>query len=136
MLEAEGRNPIRSERGTITIEFAIVALLLFLMSFLIIEFGRAILIYHSIAHGAREGTRYAIVRGEESGRAATASDVEALVKARTLLNAVQVTTTWEPDNKFGSVVQVHVSYDFVPLAFPAYIPAMTFTSTSRMVISF
>lgn len=127
---------LRSERGTTTIEFTILALLLLWMVFLIFEFGRGIWIYNNIAHGAREGTRFAIVRGEDSGRPTNATAVQNYVRARTGMNSLQVTTTWHPNLAFGSEVQVQVSYNFVPVVFPARIPALTLTSTSRMVISF
>jgi Flp pilus assembly protein TadG len=132
--KADGRNALKDERGAYLVEFAIVALVLVLMIFGIMEFGRAIWASGSVAHAAREGTRYAIVRGEESGRTATASDIETYVQSRAGLSPVEVTTTWEPNKKPGSVVQVTVRYDFQP-AVP-FVPPMVFTSTSRMVISF
>lgn len=125
----------RNERGSQLTEFAFVAILLFMLVFGIMEFGRAIWMYDTVAHAAREGARYAIVRGAESGQTATAGDVQTYVQTRaTGMTAVTVTTTWEPDNNPGSVVQVRVDTLFQPVV--PFLPATTLTSTSRMVISF
>jgi Flp pilus assembly protein TadG len=108
--------------------------LLFLLLFGITEFGRALWLYGTMSHGAREAARYAIVRGAESGRAVTSNDIEAYVRNVVGLSTAQVTTTWAPDNKPGSVVQVRVQAPFesaVPI-----IPSMPLSTTSRLVISF
>ena len=124
-----------NERGSQLIEFGIVSILFFTLVFGTMEFGRAMWTYDTIAHAAREGVRYAIVRGAESGRAATATDVESYVQSRAMgMTALAVTTTWEPDNEPGSVVQVRVESLFEPVL-PLF-PPMTLTSTSRMVIAF
>ena len=101
-----------------------------------VEFGRAVWTYNSISHGAREGARYAIVRGSDSGRAATADEVRDYVRSRlpVLAPAIQVTTSWDPDKNFGSVVQVQVQHTFMPLV--PLLPSIPLSSTSRMVISF
>ena len=101
-----------------------------------VEFGRAVWAYNSISHGAREGARYAIVRGVDSGRAATGDEVRDYVRGRlpSLAGAIEVTTSWDPDKDFGSVVQVQVEHTFLPLV-PLF-PSIPLTSTSRMVISF
>ena len=68
VLGRRGRTLRRNERGVEVIEFALVSIFLFMLVFGIMEFGRAIWIYGTVAHVAREGTRFAIVRGSESGR--------------------------------------------------------------------
>ncbi|MGH9901941.1 MAG: TadE/TadG family type IV pilus assembly protein [Pyrinomonadaceae bacterium] len=133
-LRIDFRNSLRDERGAYFAEFAIVAPVLLLLMFGVMEFGRAVWAYSSVAHAAREGVRYAIVRGGESGRAATANDVQTYARSRAGLNAMQVSTTWTPDNAPGSVVQVTAQYDFQSTV--PFIPPMQLTSTSRMVISF
>ena len=129
-----GRRFLKGERGAYLVEFAIIAPVFLLLVFGLMEFGRAIWSYSSVAHAAREGVRYAIVRGEESGRLATSSEIETYVRERAGLSSAQVTTTWTPNNKPGSVVQVQVNYSFQPSV--PMIPSMALTSTSRMVISF
>jgi hypothetical protein len=81
--------------------------------------------------------RYAIVRGAESGRAATESDVEVYVQSRAHgmpATDVGVTTIWKPDNKPGSVVEVKVDIPFRTIL--PMLSDMTLTSTAQMVISF
>jgi Flp pilus assembly protein TadG len=51
------------ERGSTLLEFALVVVLFFTFFFGIIDFARALFAYHFISNAAREGTRYAIVRG-------------------------------------------------------------------------
>jgi Flp pilus assembly protein TadG len=119
------------------VEFAVVAPLLILLLFGIIDFSRAIWTSNTAAHAAREGIRYAIVRGAESGRAATESDIEAFVRSRAPgmpETDVNVTTTWKPDNKPGSVIEVRVDIPFRPIL--PMLPDMPLTSTAEMVITF
>jgi hypothetical protein len=47
---------------------------------------------------------------------------------------VAVTTTWEPDNKPGFVVQVKVNIPYRPVR--PLPPNMMLTSTSRMTVTF
>ena len=117
-------------------EFAIVLPLFLLLLMGAMEFGRAVWAYNSISHGAREGARYAIVHGADSGRAATADEVRDYVRGRlpAIAAAIEVNTSWDPDNNFGSVVQVQVQHTFKPLV--PLLPSIPLSSTSRMVISF
>jgi Flp pilus assembly protein TadG len=54
-----------SERGSALLEFGIVAIMLFAMIFGIIDFSRALCAYHFVASAARDGSRYASVRGAD-----------------------------------------------------------------------
>ena len=127
----------RCQRGASLVEFALVAVLFFLLIFGIVEFGRAVWAYGVVAHSAREGVRYAIVRGRESGRAATITYVENYVRSRAApLTPVNVTTSWIPDKEPGSEVQVRAQYNFTSLV-PGLLPySVILSSTSKMVISF
>ena len=127
----------QSERGSELVEFAFVSILLFTLVFGIMEFGRAIWIYDTVAHLAREGARYAIVRGAESGQTASAADVETYVQSRAAgMTGLVVTTAWDPDNDPGSVVQVQVDRPFDPIVPLVPLGPITLSSTSRMVIAF
>jgi len=138
-----------AQRGTSTAEFAIAATLMLMVVFGIIQFGKAIYAYHSVANAARLGSRWAMVRGSDCVAAtcpATAATVKAYVQSQMpLLNsaAATVTTTWStssgcygnPSNGPGCVVAVTVSYPFhfdVPLVSSA---VLQISSTSQMVIS-
>lgn len=51
----------RGQRGSTLVEFAVLAPLLFLLIFGIIEFGWAFAQFNDVRHGAREGARFAAV---------------------------------------------------------------------------
>jgi Flp pilus assembly protein TadG len=125
----------RNQRGGTVLEMAIAGPLFFILMFGITEFGRAIWLYGTMSHAAREATRFAIVRGAESGRAVSTSDVQSFVHNRAPgLQGMTVTTTWTPNNQPGSVVQVRVQTTFVPAV--GIIPSFPLSTTSRLVISF
>jgi Flp pilus assembly protein TadG len=60
---------VRSERGTAVVEFALVAPLLFLIVFGIIEFGRVLNAYNQITQLAGQGARAAEVNRNPDGTA-------------------------------------------------------------------
>jgi len=62
---AARRLPIGT-RGQALVEFALVAPVFFLLLFAIIEGGRFILYYETLANATREGARYGIVHGWKS----------------------------------------------------------------------
>ena len=128
----------RDERGAELIEFAVVSFLFFLLTFGVMEFGRAIWMYSTVAHVAKEGARWAIVRGSESGRTATPTDVETYVTQRAAgMTGITVTTTWDdPAKDPGSIVQVRVDKEFQPALPVVGLGSFTLSSTSRMVIAF
>jgi len=124
-------------------EFMLILPVLLLLTFGIVEGGRLIWAYNTVSHAAREGARYAIVHGSEydatTNQTTTAVDIENYVQSRAAgLDAVQVSTSWVPDNKAGSVVRVNVQYTFdtiLPLLLPA-LKSTVLSATSEMVISF
>ena len=125
----------RGDAGQSLLEFGIVGTLFMLLTLGIVEMGRAVWTYNSLAHAAREGTRWAIVRGAESGRTVVAADVQTYVETRIAdFSPLVVTTTWNPNKNPGSVVQVQVQHTFEPVV-PLF-PSIALTATSRMVISF
>jgi hypothetical protein len=104
----------------------------------LLEMGRLVWWYNIMPMLAREGTRFAAVRGSTSTTPATATDVTAAVKSKAIgfdPASMTVSTTWTPNNKPGSVVKVAVSYTFIPIA--PYIPAspIPLTSSSQLVIA-
>ena len=149
------QHHLYSEDGAAILETALSAMILVSLVFGIIETSMALYAYHFTAEAAREGTRYAIVRGSScsgssSGCPAQASDVQSYVGGLAFpgINpaAITVMTTWptmgasctpssNPCNNPGNIVVVTVDYRF-PLSIP-FIPSSTLnmTSTSEMVIS-
>lgn len=127
----------QNERGATVVELALVLVMLLAILSCIMEFGRAVWIYASIAHAAREGTRFAIVHGAESLTPADTAAVRTYVQGQAGFgSAAHVATTWQPDNQAGSVVQVAVRYNFQPVLPFVPIGTLTLRSTSRMVITF
>ena len=130
------RHVRKRERGTSAVEFALIMPIFLLVIIGVGELSRAIWIYGTVAHAAREGTRYALVRGAENKAPVTAADVESYVRAKAGYGSLlQVTTTWQPDNKAGSIVQVSVQYEFTSVASLLPLPPLALSSTSRMVIA-
>ena len=126
----------KRERGTSAVEFALVMPIFVLIIIGVLEISRAIWIHGTVAHAAREGTRYAMVRGAENKEPVTAADVQSYVQAKAGYGtSTQVTTTWNPDNKPGSIVQVNVQYEFKSLASILPIGPLALSSSSRMVIA-
>lgn len=131
------------ERGSAVVEFAAAFTVLFMFLFAIMDLSRALYSYHFIADAAREGTRYAMVRGATctsytTACPAAASDIQTYLKnvpAGINPSSLTVTTTWNPNNSPGSVVQVQVRYSFQPI-FPLMPKgALVMTSSSEVVIS-
>ena len=117
------------------VEFAIAATVFTSILLGILEFGFASWAKNSVTSDAREGARYAIVHGGQSGRVADSTMIANYVKSRTSLdNSIVVVPTWaDPTNKTaGTTVAVKVKH-----AVPRYGPflaAHTDSSTSTMVI--
>jgi Flp pilus assembly protein TadG len=123
------------ERGAQIVEFALVLPLFFALLFSVIEFSHAIWLYGSAAYGAREGTRFAMVRGSSVSTPATDTDVRARVRTIVGLRSATVITTWpDGNNDPGSRVQVSVAVPFTFVVPLFRLPALNLTSTSQMVI--
>jgi Flp pilus assembly protein TadG len=161
MIRTHVTNPLsprylrKSERGATLIEFAITSILFFVLIFGIAEFGRAIWLYGTIGHGAREGARYAMVHGSESTRPVdddtdvagppVRKSVQTYVRERApgLQNAT-VTTTWSqpagcgetPCKKAseGAAVKVRVQVTFDPVLW--FMPSIPLSTTSEMTLAF
>jgi Flp pilus assembly protein TadG len=125
----------RDQRGTAMVELALVIGAIFLpLMFGVLEFGRATHVKSTLTAAAREGVRYAIVHGTESGATADSAAIADYVKGRTALSPIIVRPTWNPDKDPGSIATVKVTYNYVPIV--RIIPARTITSTSQQVIAF
>ena len=149
------RGLLRNEEGQSALEAALSFTIILTLFFGVMEVCMALYGYHFISEAAREGSRYAMVRGSScSGSAsacpAQASDVQTFVRGLDYpgISAanIAVTTTWPttgasctpsslPCNNPGNQVQVKVQYRF-PLSIP-FVPSSTLTmaSTSKMAIS-
>lgn len=61
-----GRWRIGSDSGASIVEFAVAASIYFSLFFGVIEFCMAVYAYNFVSEAAREGSRYAVVRGSQS----------------------------------------------------------------------
>jgi len=142
----------RRERGASLPETAIVMTVLLGVLFGIIEFGRAMYTYAFVAQLAREGARWAIVRGSQCTLLdhcnAASTDVQTYVRSlsegATNPNNIIVTATWPPGgcppgatgNSPGCLVSVNVSYTFNFLGAKLIpVTSIPMSSTSQMIIS-
>ncbi|MBT8214513.1 MAG: pilus assembly protein [Acidimicrobiia bacterium] len=114
-----------SDRGAAMVEFAIIAPLLLLVVFGIIEFGRAYNAQNSLTHAAREGAReYAITQD------AVAGETTALAAA-TSLDSTQITVTLSACVP-GDPATVTLEYPFQLQI--AFFPVSNFTMQSQGVM--
>ncbi|WP_301338038.1 TadE family protein [Vibrio europaeus] len=120
------------------IEFTLVSVLFMFMICSIIEGARYV-----YSNGlAREGARYAAVRGSQavkdplrsSDAPATESTISAFVQSRSPINNVTTSVVWSPDNSPGSEVDVTVSHDFS--SFITLFNDVTISSTASSTIYF
>jgi Flp pilus assembly protein TadG len=58
-----GTNGLAGRSGQTLVEFSVVALLTAIMLLFVVEIGRMLLVYTTVANAARAGVRYAIVHG-------------------------------------------------------------------------
>ena len=138
MIPARIRTLLRSTRGSTLVESALVFALFVHVIFGIVEAGRLMYFYNWVAYAAREGTRYACVRGSSSTHPASAADVRTFVMNQAVTydpSNVTVSTTWRPNNNAGSAVDVEVDYAYRPLIGFIIPRAITISSKSEMVIS-
>ncbi len=128
--------------GTTIVEAAVVlpVALLIIMGMIIMTLG--VFRYLELAAAAREGARWASVRGhqyEQATRqlAATPQDVytNAIQPRLAAMNPslIGYSVTWQPDNRQGSAVIVTVNYQWLPEAF---FGGATLTSTSKMMVTY
>ena len=136
--DTTGRGQERSQAGQSLTELSIALVLFLVLAFGIVDAGRLIYAYNAVSLSAREGVRWAAVRGGTSGRTASKADIQDFVQSKTVGVPVTVDATWLPDgnNQPGSSVVVTVTNDFAPIAPLPLVPkTIKLSSTSRMVIS-
>ena len=121
------------QAGSAILEGALTITAFFMMIFGILDFGRMLWIYNTMGYIAREGSRYAMVRGINATTPATSSSIQTFAAARAIgldPAAITITSTWTPvgyvplfgatANKVGDKVKVQASYTFTTIV--PYIP--------------
>jgi Flp pilus assembly protein TadG len=132
-----GSRSSRREEGTAILEGTLLLALFLTLTIGLIDFGIGVWEYNTVAHLARQGTRYAMV----NSAAKTNIQIQDWVKDRAqdlgLTRAgVTVTATWLPaDKKPGSVVTVAVQYNYTPIAHLFTGGPVVLHATSKTVVS-
>jgi Flp pilus assembly protein TadG len=138
------------ERGSTLIEMAFAAASALMLILGIMELGRAYYTYGFVAQLARDGARWAMVRGSmsctnsgsklndcDATPAEIQSYVQSLSEGATVPADITVTTTYPScgTNAPGCTVSVNVSYPFQYI--DRYMPrsVITMSSASQMVIA-
>jgi Flp pilus assembly protein TadG len=105
---AGGRRP-RGSSGQGLLEFSLVAVMTVIMLLFIVEMGRMLLVYTTVANAARAGVRYAIVHGSSRATGSAADDASGPGS-----NPAQVLTVVDDFAGTGlltpSLLVIHVTY--------------------------
>ena len=140
----------RRERGQALAEFALVGLTFFVLVFGMLDVGRAVWNYNTLAEATREGVRYAIVHGADSSDPSgpgsayyTAPDSDTKVTDNVEafaggINTSQLTVQAEwidGTNQPGERVRVTSQFTFDPIFNFLGILSFTMTSSSTMEIT-
>jgi len=142
-LRSRGHGLVEDEEGAALIEFAMTVPILMACFFGLVQVCLACYIHQVLTESAREGTRYAMVRGSTcvngSGSVCTAtvasvnSYVSSLAWPNVAGGTMSVVTSYPDGNEQpGSRVQVSVSYAF-PFRVP-FVPSETINLTSQSVM--
>lgn len=119
------RSP--AERGSALVEFAVAATVFFVTILATMEYGRMVFAYNMVSFAAREGARYAAVRGSmATGHVASESDIQSYSAAKSAgwvsaadvtvrcgTVAVDITTTCASNNQPGRYVQSDERLDLI-----------------------
>ena len=98
------RRFLGSERGTALVEFALIAPILFLFLFGIIEFGRALNYYNDLTQLAGQGARAAIVSRNPDGSAVGTSNADCSATNQSI--QCQIAKTYPTDNELKDGISV------------------------------
>jgi Flp pilus assembly protein TadG len=137
--------------GQSLVEFSIVCFMLCILTLAVVEMGRMVLVYATVANAARVGARYAVVHGSSRSAGSGASNasgpsnnpaqilnvVTNFASAGILTTSRLVITVTYPgsSNAPGQLVDVTVSYPYDPLT--TFLPfRVNMGSTTQGVIAF
>ena len=120
------------------VEFALGFMFVLVLIIGLMEFGRAVWTYTTVAHATRQAARYAMAHGSQNP--ATTDQIRAVVASQAVgldSSQLEVNTTWNPANQRGATVQVQVRYPFQLVSSPLLVNQGTLRigATSRMVVA-
>ena len=131
--------PKRRQSGNAMVEFALVFLLFLMIVFGLIEMGRAVWTYNSVAHATRMGGRHIIVHGSVNPTT-PAKLKEAVTKNALGLDPAKIIVTTTPAGPWGrgDFVQLRVEYPFQFVASPLILAGspstMALASHTRVIV--
>lgn len=141
-----------AERGATLVEFGLFFLLFLVVAVGLMELGRGVWTFTTVAHAARAGARYAITHGKLNPIPANGTTIEDIVKANAVgLDPTDITVnteyqkydevngTWQTGaiyNERSNVVEVKVGYPFRLVTGSLVLAQNTIqlSSTSRMIV--
>ena len=130
------RASTQSGSSILELALCIVPFIMFLWGTL--SFGHAVFAYNNVAFLAREGSRWAAVRGASSGRTADQASVATYTKKRSAgldKSKLSVSANWSnPSKTAGSLVTVNVTYVAATLPLGILQDPLTVRSTSTATI--
>ncbi len=133
------RLAIADASGSVAVEFALLLPVFLSLVIGTVEIGRVLYTTHALGYAAREGVRYAMVRGADNPTPATTTNIEDIVKARaTALDPAKmvIAVTYAPDNSPGSLVTVQVTYDH-EFFMPFYsFESINLTNSSQRIVTY
>ena len=106
---------LRDTRGVAAVEFAFAFPILILLLVGTLDIGRALWTASTLDHAAREGARYASLRGAESRYPASDAEIQAFVRNRAIgidPSGLAVSVAWAPNRYSGGTVTVQVARPF------------------------
>ena len=131
MTVGAGTSGHAGRAGQTMVEFSVVALLTVIMLLFVVEIGRLVLVYTTVANAARAGVRYAVVHGSTRSAGATIDSasgpgnnptqvvtvVKNFASAGLLTTSRLVVTVTYPggSNAPGQYVNITVVYPYDPL---------------------
>ncbi|MES3032393.1 MAG: TadE/TadG family type IV pilus assembly protein [Gemmatimonadota bacterium] len=132
----------RERDGAAMVEFAIIAPLLFVLIFGIIDFGRAFFLYNNLTNAAREGARLgAVLDAINIPEATRRTQIQAHVRSKINDDPVRVAastvTVTFPGSAPAQTARVQiVNYPFVPVTFLAIKASKTLNVTAEFRLEF
>jgi Flp pilus assembly protein TadG len=127
-MRPRGLKGLQADEGGSLVEFGLIAVMFIVVLLGVVDVGRLVLVYTTIANAARAGARYAVVNGSDQtvspsgpGNPCTCTQIKTIVKDFASAGALNVNnltiTVSYPDgtNAPGSRVTVKVAYTYDPL---------------------
>ena len=126
-------------RGAVIVEFALVFMMYLVIVLGLMEFGRCMWTYATVAHAARQAARFCMVRGTINPT--TTTEIESVVKRFAVGledSKLIVNTTYDPtdpDFRRGAIIEVEVGYPFQFVTAPITVSGNTLNLSARTEIT-